>query len=126
MSGKVTNRWGIVARELVMAGFVLSLVFLSFAHKPLDQVEVSRVFLLADGSVPVFCGSAPANEGGSSAHNTCDACRVASGVALSGEACAPTQIFAPVLRVGLRAQSGFRPSGILDDAIRPRAPPVNV
>lgn len=126
MAYTTVHYWRVLTREVAMAVGVLALVFLSFAHKPLDQNDINRALLLADGSVPVFCGSAPLQEGKAASQGSCDACRITAGVALPEGLCLRGQVFAPTIRVGLGPRIGFRPLGLLGAAMRPRAPPVGV
>lgn len=107
--------------ELTAALGVLALVFLSFAHQPIDPYS-GQVFRLADGSIPVFCGSAP----GTGENNTeykCEACRLSFGLNLLDVACADSEIFQQVEQVLTTGYDIAHPLGLIDRTARPRAPP---
>lgn len=111
-----------IVRELAAALGVLALVFLSFAHQPVGSSTTDGLYLLSDGSVPIFCGSGPAGENGSLGGG-CDACRIAAGIALPDVPCGGTERFALAAQV-----PGFYSDALvilrhLNRAVRPRAPP---
>lgn len=54
---------------------VLAIVFLSFAHQPINANSGSNFYRLADGSIPIFCGGGPAGQK-SSESGECEACRI--------------------------------------------------
>jgi hypothetical protein len=68
-----------MAIEVVRAALVLALVFLSFAHTPVDASAGPHDVLTAaiDAS---WCGDAPDND--SKAHAPCHACRIGAGADL--------------------------------------------
>lgn len=112
-----------IVRELTVALGILALVFLSFGHQPVGLRAADGLYLLADGSVPVFCGSSPAGENGSRAGGGCDACRIVAGIALPEAPCNGAERFALATRVlGSYADVPVILRG-LNRAIRPRAPP---
>jgi hypothetical protein len=112
----------IVWRELLLALGVLALVFLSFGHQPVLAGPGEAQFRFADGSVPVFCGTGPA-DGQDAGYDHCDACRIASGVALPAPPEQPEERFA----LSSGPISNIQPAVIGDDVAigpgRPRAPP---
>lgn len=111
-----------IVRELAAAFGVLALVFLSFAHQPVGPRTAGELYLLSDGSVPIFCGSGPAGENGS-LNGGCDACRIAAGIALPDAPCRGTERFALATQMpGFHSDTPVIQRR-LNRAIRPRAPP---
>lgn len=119
----VQNNWRkAFARELVMALSVLALVFLSFAHHPISAQSDDVNFRLTDGSVPVFCGSGPFGQSGSS-KSGCDACRITAGIALPDAPCAFGTRIAPDVLVGATVYAEPVLPGRYNLSAPPRAPP---
>lgn len=114
-----------IGLEMLRAFSVLAIVFLSFAHQPLNAEGGSSLYRLADGSIPVFCGGGPAGEK-SSKSGECEACRIAANVGLPSKPQA----------VGVRNPVGLTvctPMTVLNnkpheyaDVFQARAPPVTV
>ena len=89
---KFKTKWiSVVIRELVSATGVLALIFLAFSHQPIGG-DSEKLFRLADGSIPVFCGSGPLEEEGQDYSKGCEACRISSGIALPNVPCEQNQI----------------------------------
>ncbi|GEM_PF-3615969 len=110
-----------IVRELAAALGVLALVFLSFSHQPIDPAP-GQGFRLADGSIPVFCGSAPDSERQGAGYK-CEACRLSFGLNLPEAACSAGAVFQQAERVSTTEYDVIQPMGLINRVGHPRAPP---
>jgi len=107
----------------------LSLVFVAFAHQPLDVsgpgIPDASAYALPDGSIPVICVTLPAEKGDAQvAHGLpCGACLIAGSILIPtpaeipGPSVEPGQIVAYATAGPLIVRSAFPPSA------PPQAPP---
>lgn len=75
-------RRNILARQMLLAFFVLAMSALGFAHKPLQasQAPDLSVYALPDGTLPDLCltGGGDGSKAPSHAHSVCQACLLVS------------------------------------------------
>lgn len=123
MTQKMSNWRMLLVRELVVALGVLALVFLSFSHQTINVQASDKGFVLADGSMPVFCGSPPEDGSGQKAHRSCDACRIAAGIALPQTSTDCAERFVLVARADVVGIEFAAHVDFINQASRSRAPP---
>jgi hypothetical protein len=120
----ISVRQGIA--EVAKALVVLSLLFLSFGHKPVEPHYFGGaalgIYTLADGAVPSFCGQVPDGDQGD--HSPCHACRIGGGIALAPMHCASEPAFGQIEPVAYTVRSDAPPPIADTPRSGARAPPA--
>lgn len=119
------NYYQAVFREYMVAIGVLALILLSFAHQPIGRDD-NQVFRFADGSIPVFCGSVPAQGQSSAQVEGCDACRISGGATIPDAPYASLQAFALVAKLVFAVSVNPALSRFISGNANPRAPPIHL
>ncbi len=112
-------------REFMAAIGVMALILLSFAHQPIGRDD-SQVFRFADGSIPVFCGSAPVQDNSFDQGKGCEACRLSAGAVLPNTPCTGSQTFAVLANSVFTVLDSPTLRRFVSGNANPRAPPIHL
>ncbi len=110
-------------REFMAAIGVMALILLSFAHQPNGRDD-NQVFRFVDGSIPIFCGSAPVQDNSFDQGKGCEACRLSGGAVLPDTPCTEPQTFAVVTNLVFTVLGSPALRRFVSGNANPRAPPV--
>jgi hypothetical protein len=112
-----------IAAELVRAFAVLALVFLSYAHQPVNVAHALDHDVLTVAVTADFCGDAPED---GKAHAPCHACRIGGGADVPPPPCGG--IAAPIAAASVTSFGATVRSPIITEhgSSRPRGPPALV
>lgn len=112
-----------IIRDIASALAVLALVFLSYAHQPIDAAHALDHDVLTVAVTADFCGDAPED---GKAHAPCHACRIGGGADLPPPPCAG--IAAPIAVASVTYFGATVRSPIIAEygSSRPRGPPALV
>lgn len=112
-----------IMRDIASALVVLALVFLSYAHQPINAAHAVDSDVLTAAITADFCGDAPED---GKAHAPCHACRIGGGADVPTPPCAG--IAAPIAVASVTYFGATVRSPIITEhgSSRPRGPPALV
>ena len=112
-----------IVRDIARALVVLALVFLSYAHQPINVAHALGDDVLTVAVTADFCGDA-SDDG--KAHAPCHACRIGGGADLPPLPCAGIEAPIAVASVTYFGATVRLPTVAAYGSARPRAPPALV
>jgi len=124
--GIKANRWHFALRIIC----AIALVSLSFAHQPLALAKGSSsnlsAYLLPDGSLPILCSSSgDGSKKGNGRTDTCEACRLATSIAVPLAPSFGQRLAAPVSAIPNQPKIILVKHQSFPPAAPPRAPPFS-